>query len=89
MSEERKARATITFFGEPARTPGPGSRVALRVANSFWREGSRCISASFVEDGERRVWVATEEEYATAMKEGHTPAGDTWPVSQISPSDEG
>jgi hypothetical protein len=55
MSEERKVCATITLFGEPARIPEPGERVVLCVAEGFWREGFRCISASFVEGGERRV----------------------------------
>ena len=89
MSEERKVRATITFFGEPYPIPEPGARVVLRVADGSWREGFRCISTPLEEDRERVVWVATEEEYTTATREGRTPAGDTWPVSQISPSDEG
>ena len=89
MSEERQVRATITFFGELTRIPEPGERVALRVADGSWREGFRCISTPLEEGGERVVWVATEEEYDTATREGRTPAGDTWPVSQISLSDEG
>lgn len=88
MSEESKVRATITFFGETHPIPAPGERVELRVDDGSWREGFRCVSASFVEDGERRVWVATEEEYATATSEGRAPTGDTWPVSQIVPRDE-
>lgn len=53
-----KGKATITFFGEPTWTPEPGDRVVLRVADGSWREGFRCVSAPFVEDRERRVWVA-------------------------------
>ena len=88
MSEERKVRATSTFFGEPYPIPEPGERVVLRVADGSWREGFRCISEPLEEDGERRVWVATEEEYATATRKGRAPAGDTWPVSQMVPRDE-
>jgi hypothetical protein len=89
MSEERKVRATSTFFGEPYPIPEPGERVVLHVADGSWREGFRCVSAPLVADGERRVWAATEGEYGTATQEVRAPAGDTWPVSQLAPSDEG
>lgn len=88
MGETDKVRATLTFFGEPHPIPEPDERMALRVADGSWCEGFRCISASFVEDGERHVWVATEEEYATAKRKGRAPAGDTWPVSQMASRDE-
>lgn len=83
MSETDKARATITFFGEPYPIPKPGQRVMLHVADGSWREGFRCISVSLTEDGERRVWVATEEEYRRARREGREPAGDAWPISAL------
>jgi hypothetical protein len=83
MSEKRTTRATITFFGEPRRTPEPGERVMLRVADGSWREDFRCISAPFIEDGERGVWVAPEEEYRRAQREEREPAGDTWPLDQL------
>jgi hypothetical protein len=89
MSEERKVRATITFLGEPAQIPEPGERVALRVADGSWREGLRCTSTAFVEDDERRAWVATAAEYATAMQEERAYVSDTWSVSQIVLRDEG
>jgi hypothetical protein len=89
MSEMDRVRATIVFFGEPRRIPKPGEKVELRVADGSWREGFRCIGEPLEEDGERVVWVACEEEYATAAREGRALAGDTWPLSQMAPRDEG
>lgn len=83
MGETDKACATITFYGEPHPTPKPGERAVLRVADGSWREGFRCISSPLTEDEERRVWVATEEEFQNARREGHYPAGDTWPLDQL------
>jgi len=80
---KKNVRATITFFGESHRIPERDERVELRVADSSWRSGFRCVSDPFIEDGERRVWVATEEEFACAVREGREPAGDTWPLSQM------
>jgi hypothetical protein len=88
MGETDNARATITFFGEPHPVPKPGERVVLRVADGSWRGGFRCISAPLTEDEERRVWVATEEEYRQARREGREPAGDTWPISQMVLADD-
>ena len=88
MSEERKVRATITFFGEPYPIPEPGERVVLRVADGSWQGGLRCISEPLEEEGEKVVWVAREQEYQAAIQEGRQPAGDTWPVSQMVPRDE-
>ena len=89
MSEERKVRATITFFGEPYPIPEPGERVALRVADGSWREGFRCVSEPLEAEGEKVVWVAHEQEYRAADHEGRMLAGDTWPISQIAPTAEG
>ena len=59
--------------------PGVGEPVMLHVEDGSWRGGFRCISSP--EDG--HVWVATEEEYARALREGREPAGDTWPLDQL------
>jgi DNA-binding IclR family transcriptional regulator len=59
---ESKARATITFVGQARRTLEIGESVRLHVADGTWQHGIRCISAPIIEDGERRVWIATEEE---------------------------
>lgn len=88
MGETDKVRATIVFFGEPHFTPKPGERVLLHVADGSWREGFRCISDPLIEDEERRVWVATEEEYLLAQREGRKPAGDTWPIAQMVVADD-
>ncbi len=84
MSED-KVRATILFIGEAHRTPKIGEPVRLHVTDGSWCEGFRCISAPFIDGGRRSIWVATEQEYAMAAKEGRAPAGDTWPVSQMTP----
>ena len=88
MGETDKTRATIVFFGGPHPTPKPGQRMMLRVADGSWREGFRCISDPLIEDEERRVWVATEEEYRLARSEGREPAGDTWPIAQMARADD-
>ena len=43
MSEKHPARATITFFGEPRRTPEPGERVMLRVERKGQSARVRCV----------------------------------------------
>jgi hypothetical protein len=88
MGETDKARATLTFFGEPRPIPKPGERVMLRVADGSWREGFLCVSDPLTEDEERRVWVASEEEYRRAQREGREPAGDTWPTAQMVVADD-
>jgi hypothetical protein len=88
MGETDKARVTLMFFREPHPIPQPGERVMLHVANGCWRESFRCISAPFIEDEERRVWVVTEEEYRLAHREGREPTGDTWPIAQMAGADD-
>lgn len=88
MSETDKVRATIAFIGEAHRTPEIGEAVWLRISDGSWREGFRCISAPLIEDREWRVWVATEEEYRQAQREGRGPAGDTWPIAQMAVADD-
>jgi hypothetical protein len=83
MSEKRKVRATITFFGEPCRMPKPEEKVKLRIADGSWQGGFRCISAPLDEDGEQRVWVARDEEYQAAKREGRVPVSDTWPLDAL------
>lgn len=89
MAKEEKVRATITLFGEPHRVPEPGDRVELRVSDGSWQSGFRCISDPLEEGGEQVVWVTREEEYQRARREDRTPASNTWPVSQIVPTNEG
>lgn len=52
--------------------------MVLRVSDGSWG-GFRCISGP--EDG--HVWVATEEEYAEAVRVGRDPAGGTWPLDRL------
>jgi hypothetical protein len=87
MSDKRKVRATVTFFGEPSRIPKPGARVELHVADGSWHGGFRCNSEPLEQDGERVVWVAHEEAYQQALRESRMPTGDTWPVSQMAKAD--
>ena len=87
MSEKGEVRATITFFGEPRRIPKPGEKLELRVADGSWQRGFRCLSAPLESEGEKVVWVAREEEYKQALREGRMPAGDAWPLSQIALAD--
>jgi hypothetical protein len=83
MSEKRKVRATITFFGEPRRILKPGDKVELHLPSGSWQGGFRCTSDPLEEDGERVVWVVREEEYQAATREWRDPAGNKWPLDQL------
>ena len=83
MENRKPVRANITFFGESHRIPKSGERVELHVADGSWQGGFVCIRAPLEEDGEQVVWVAREEEYQVAKREGRKPAGDTWPLNAL------
>jgi hypothetical protein len=59
--------------------PGVGEDVVLHVSDGSWLSGFRCISGS----EEEHVWVATETQFARAVREGREPAGDRWPLDQL------
>jgi hypothetical protein len=83
VSEKEKVEAAIVFFGEPHRIPKLGEKVELHVADGSWQGGFRCISDPLEKYGEQVVWVAREEEYQQAIREGRVPAGDTWPLDAL------
>ena len=88
MSEAGRVCASITFIEEAHSTPEIGEAVRLHIAKGPWCSGLSCLSSPFTEDGERRVWIATEEEYRLAQREGQELASDTWPISQMAVADE-
>jgi hypothetical protein len=90
MAETDKGRTVKTrlvLIGEAKRVPEIGEKLQLHVADGTWQHGFRCISGPLTEDGEQRVWVATEEEYRQAQCERRTPAGDTWPILETAMAD--
>jgi hypothetical protein len=91
MSETDKARTVKTrlvFIGEAKRVPVIGEELQLHVADGTWQHGFRCISGLVSEDGEERVWVAREEEWQAAKREGRRPKGDTWPIAGMAEADQ-
>ncbi len=91
MSETDKARtvkASVVFIGEVKRVPDIDEKLQLHVADGTWQHGFRCISGLVTEDGEERVWVAREEEWQAAKREGRRPKGDTWPISEMAQADD-
>ena len=68
----------------PPRVPDPGQHVELRSEDGSWRRGFRAISQpSTSESGEVVVWVATEDEYGAAQREGRSAVGLPWPTERM------
>jgi hypothetical protein len=70
--------------------PDPGQHIDLRTENGAWRMGFRALSEPWTADtGEVMIWVATEDEYRAAGREGRSAVGVPWPTGRlrlISPS---
>ena len=66
------------------RIPDPGQHVDLRTEDGSWRKGFRALSEPWTaETGEVMVWVATEDEYRAAGREGRSAVGVPWPTERM------
>ena len=78
------ARAGLPLLKGPPRVADPGQCVELRTEDGAWRRGFRAISEpSTSERGEVVVWVATEDEYRAAHREGRSAVGVPWPTERM------
>jgi hypothetical protein len=83
-------RAGLLPLKGPPRIPDPGQYVELRTEDGSWRWGFRAITEpSTSEWGEVVVWVATEDEYRAAQREGRSAVGVPWPTERMVVSSSG
>lgn len=65
--------------------PDPGQYVDLRLENGSWRRGFRAIGGPVTADtGEVMIWVATEDEYRSALRSNREAVGMPWPLRRVS-----
>lgn len=77
-------RPKLPLLKRPPRVPDPGQHVDLRMEDGSWREGFRALSGPWTADtGEVVIWVATEDEYRAAGKEGRSAVGVPWPTGRM------
>ena len=77
-------RQRLTFLKRPPRIPDPGQPVDLRTEAGSWRKGFRALSGPWTADtGEVVIWVATEDEYRAAGREGRSAVGVPWPTQRM------
>jgi hypothetical protein len=77
-------RAGLPLLKGPPRVPDPGQCVELRTEDGSRRRGFRAISEpSTSKRGEVVVWVATEDEYRAAQREGRSAVGVPWPTERM------
>ena len=66
------------------RIPDPGQHADLRTENGAWRQGFRALSEPWTADtGEVIIWVATEDEYRAAGREGRSAVGVPWSTEHL------
>ena len=66
------------------RIPDPGRYVDLPTENGAWRKGFRALSGPWTADTQEVViWVATEDEYRAAAREGHSAVGVPWSTERL------
>jgi len=69
---------------KPRLVPDPGQRVVLLGADGPPQSRFRAISGPLTTDtGGVIVWVATEDEYQDAKREGRRAVGLPWPAEQM------
>ncbi len=69
-------RAGLPLLKRTPRIPNPGQHVDLRIEDDTWRKGFRALSEPWTADtGEVMIWVATEDEYRAAGREGRSVVG--------------
>ena len=66
------------------RIPDPGQHVELRTEDGSWRKGFRALSEPWTaHTGEVMIWIATEDEYRAAGREGRSAVGVSWPTERM------
>jgi hypothetical protein len=69
---------------KPPLVPDPGQRVELLGADGSPQSSFRAISGPLTTDtGEVIVWVAAEDEYQDAKREGRRAVGLPWPAERV------
>ena len=72
-------RSRLPLLKRTPRIPDPGQHVDLRTEDGSWRKGFRAISEPWTAVmGEVMIWVATEDEYRAARREGRSAVGVPW-----------
>ena len=78
------ARLGIPLLKRPPRIPDPGQHVDLRAEDGSWRKGFRALTEPWTShSGEVMIWVATEDEYRAAGREGRSAVGVPWPTEHM------
>jgi hypothetical protein len=83
--KELGAAGGATSFEEDTSHPRFGTaRRDLRTEDGTWRKGFRALSEpSTADTGEVMIWVATEDEYRAAGREGRSAVGVPWPTERM------
>ena len=77
-------RRGLPLLKGPPRVPDPGQHVDLRTEDGSWRKGFRALSEPWTaETGDVVIWVATEDEYRAAGREGRSAVGVPWPTERM------
>jgi hypothetical protein len=77
-------RSGSLFRRKPSLIPDPGQRVRLRTRHRLLQGSYRANSEPTTADtGEVVIWVTTEEEYETSIREGRPAMGRPWPAKQM------
>jgi len=76
-------RAGLPFLKGPPRVPDPGQHVELRTEDGSWRRGFRAITEPSTTERGAVVWVATEDEYRAAQRQGRSAVGVPWPTERM------
>ena len=77
-------RSRLPLLKRTPRIPDPGQHVDLRTENGAWRQGFRALSKPWTADtGEVMIWVATEDEYRAAGREGRSAVGVPWSTERL------
>jgi hypothetical protein len=76
-------RAGLPFLKGPPRVPDPGQHVELRTEDGSWRRGFRAITEPSTTERGTVVWVATEDEYRAAERQGRSAVGVPWPTERM------
>jgi hypothetical protein len=87
------AGGSVRWFGaavgaitseEAPSIPDPGQHIDLRTENGAWRMDFRALSEPWTADTrEVMIWVATEDEYRAAGREGRSAVGVPWPAERL------
>jgi hypothetical protein len=77
-------RSGLPLLKRTPRIPDPGQHVDRRTEDGTWRKGFRALSEPWTADtGEVMIWVATEDEYRAAGREGRSAVGVAWPTERM------